>query len=259
MIRTFRAALGVAALFPASSISAAQQTPEVPIVHVGDAAMNGRAIAPYDNVWLVRQLRNDGHIAELGLSTDHVRFISVGGKRYLSRIETEADVISLAGQPPTSALSSTFNIFDPVTMQPLYGEARSSDGGSMIRHFQGRNVETQMRETGAAPEMTASVTTAESVFDAHGGMTGLLLRALPLRIGYRAKIPGVGDTDLDYTEIDVVRAEVIKGRSGRIRTFVIDIGPHPARSTYWISERPPYVIKAVVRDSKGYTSWDMIN
>ena len=222
--------------------------------------MSGRGISQYDNVWLVTLHDNDGHIIERGLSTDHVRFITVSGKRYLSWIESEADVIALAGQPPTSTVSSTFNIFDPATMAPLYGEARSADGESVMRDFNGHSVVTRMRETDGAAEKTSTVSTGESVFDVHGGMTGLLLAALPLNIGYRARLPGIGDADLDYTEIRVVRQEAVNaGRLGKMSTWAVEVGPSPPRSVYWISKQAPYVIKAMVRTPDGYASWDMLD
>ena len=52
--------------------------------------MNGSVIQPYDNVWLVTMHYPDGRIVERGLSTDHVRFVTQSGKRYLSRVEGEA-------------------------------------------------------------------------------------------------------------------------------------------------------------------------
>ncbi len=143
-------------------------------------------------------------------------------------------------------------------MAPLYGEARSSDGDSMRRDFDGRSVVTRMRATGGAAEERSAVSTGEPVFDMHGGMTGLLLAALPLRTGYRARLPGIGEAELDYTEVRVVRQEAVEaGRLGKISAWVVEVGPSPARSVYWISKQAPYVIKAVVLGPAGYASWDM--
>src|SRR6185295_5293202 len=177
-------------------------------IHVGNPAMNGAIIRPYDNIWLVTLHYQDGRVVERGISTDHVRFIDIHGKNYLSRIESEADVIAPPGQTPNSSISSTFNIFDPRNMAPLHGEARSSDGDWMVRDFDGRYVVTRSQEPGAAEQAT-NVTTLEPAFDFHGGMTGLLLAALPLSPGFRARLAGVGDRDLDYTEIRVVRRESV--------------------------------------------------
>ena len=56
----------------------------------------------------------------------------------------------------------------------------------MVRDFDGRRVVTRTRDPGAVEQAT-TVTTAEPAFDFHGGMTGLLLAALPLRIGFQSK------------------------------------------------------------------------
>src|SRR4051794_13155323 len=128
MTRHFgRVAIPAAALMSASAAFAAQ----APAINAGNPLMQGSNIQAYDNVWLVTLHYNDGRVVERGLSTDHVRPIEVNGKRYLSRIESEADVSALPGQPPTSTSSSTFNIFDGITLAPLHGESRSSDGDSM--------------------------------------------------------------------------------------------------------------------------------
>ena len=101
--------------------------------------------------------------------------------------------------------------------------------------------------------------TVEPAFDVHGGMTGLLLAALPLKTGYSAALPGFADKALDTTSIRVVGEEEIPaGRWGKMKTWIVEIGPHPAVSTYWISKRPPYVIRATVKASNAVASWDSL-
>lgn len=228
------------------------------IIHVGDPAMNGSALRPYDNVWLVTMHYRDGRVADRGLSTDQVRPIEIGGKAYLSRIETEDGIVHPPGGQAVGNSSLTFNVFDPATMAPLYGEARSTDGDAMSRDFSGRRVTTRMRSAPAAAETKAEVDTKEAAFDAHGGMTGLLLAALPLAAGFEAQLPGMGDTDIDYTPIRVVGEETIAaGRLGPRKTWKVEVGVRPARSVYWISKQAPYVIRAIVNGPNGYASWDM--
>jgi hypothetical protein len=255
MTRHFgRVAIPAAALMSASAAFAAQ----APAINAGNLLMQGSNIHAYDNVWLVTLHYNDGRVVERGLSTDHVRPIEVNGKRYLSRIESEAGVSALPGQPPTSTSSSTFNIFDGITLAPLHGESRSSDGDSMVREFDGRRVVTRTRDPGAVEQAT-TVTTAEPAFDFHGGMTGLLLAALPLKPGFHVRLAGIGDRDFDYSEIRVIRQELVAaGRLGKVRAWLVEIGPTPAHSIYWISKRAPYVIRAIVNSPRGYASWDMI-
>ena len=143
-------------------------------------------------------------------------------------------------------------------MAPVHGEARSSDGGWMLRDFSGSRVTTTIKEAGGSAR-TVTTTTAEPVFDFHGGMTGLLLAALPLRAGFEARLPGIGDRDADYTQIRVVRRETVSaGRLGKVSAWMVEIGPRPAASIYWIVKGAPYVVRAVVRGPRAYGSWDMI-
>lgn len=258
MIRNPALCLAVIAL--GSSQLLAQEPAGPRVIHVGDPAMNGNALRPYDNVWVVTMHYSDGRVADRGLSTDQVRTIEIGGKAYLSRIETEDGIIHPPGQQPAGNSSLTFNIFDPATMAPLYGEARSTDGDVMSRYFSGRRVTTHMRTGPGAAETTTEVDTIEAAFDALGGMTGLLLAALPLATGFDAQLPGIGDTHLDFTPIRVVGEETIAaGHLGSRKTWKVEIGPRPAHSVYWISKQAPYVIKAIVNGPKGYASWDMVN
>src|SRR5690348_11948383 len=142
-------------------------------------------------------------------------------------------------------------------MAPLHGESYSSAGDAMVRDFNGPEVTTRIRSSAAAAETRTDVTTKEPVFDFHGGMTGLLLAALPLGPGYAAQLPGIGDTDLDYTPVRVVGEEMVAaGRLGKVKAWKVEIGPPPARSIYWISKQVPYVIRAVVSGPRGYASWD---
>lgn len=251
------------AAFLSRSASGQQSTSQAtspPIIRVGDPFMNGSAIQPYDNIWLVTLHPKDGKAIDRGLSTDHVRAVEIQGKRYLARIEGEGDVIAPPGKSPTSSFSTTFNIFDPATMAPLHGESYSSEGDLMVRDFDARTVKTRMRVSAGGAETHVETTTSEPVFDMHGGMTGLLLAALPLAAGFETKLPGFGDGELDYTPIRVVSEEMVgAGHLGWVMAWKVEIGPPPAHSIYWISKKPPYVIRAVVNSSRGYASWDMLN
>jgi hypothetical protein len=229
------------------------------LVRVGDGTMRGSRIRPYDNVWLVVVRRSDGSVDQRGLASDHVRFREIGGRRYLTRVEGTTAITGAAGQPPASGFSMTFNVFDPDTMAPLRGEARESDGSFMVREFDGAHVVTSNRPAAGAAAERTDIALSHPAFDFHGGMTGLLLAALPLRAGYAASIPGVGDASEDATPIRVVREELVQaGRLGRVRAWVVRIGDGPTPSLYWISHRAPYVIKVVVTAPGGSVSWEML-
>jgi hypothetical protein len=252
-------------LWLAPAAGAAQTSPASPapapanIVRVGDGTMNGARIQPYDNLWLVTVRRIDGSVDERGLSSDHVRFRYIEGRRYLTRVEGTTAIVGAAGQFPASRFSMTFNIFDPISMVPLRGESRESDGSVTIREFNGTHIVTRTTPATGAEAVRTEFSIADPAFDFHGGMTGLLLAALPLGAGYAASIPGVGETGDDLTPIQVVREEVVAaGHLGRVRAWVVRIGNEPLPTLYWISRRSPYVIKVVVRAAGGSISWEML-
>ena len=229
------------------------------LVQVGDGTMRGARIRPYDNVWRVVVRRNDGSVDERGLSSDHVRFREIGGRRYLTRMEGTTTISGPAGQLPTSRFSMTFNIFDPATMAPLRGESRGSDGSATVREFNGTQVVTRTTRSGDGAAERTEFALPQPAFDFNGGMTGLLLAALPLRAGYSVSIPGVGDTGGDVTPIRVLREETVAaGRLGRVRAWVVRIGDGPMPTLYWISARAPYVIKVMIAAPGGSVSWEMI-
>jgi hypothetical protein len=251
-------ALSLAAAPGAAQTGSAAPAP-TNLVRVGDGTMSGTRIQPYDNIWLVTVRRSNGGADERGLSSDHVRFRDIGGRRYLTRVEGTTAIVGAAGQTPTSRFSMTFNIFDPVSMAPLRGESHQSDGSAMIREFNGTHVVTRTTPAAGAAAVRTEFTIPHPAFDFHGGMTGLLLAALPLRTGYAASIPGVGEMSDDVTPIRVVREETVSaGHLGRVRAWVVQIGDDPMPALYWVSRRAPYVIKVIVNATGGSISWEMI-
>jgi hypothetical protein len=242
---------------PAASPSAGQP-PERANVHIDDGTIDGSIIKEYDNVWMMTIHYADGRVVERGLSTDHVRMRQVDGKRYMTRTEATASVVGKTDSMPSSNYSMTFNVFDPITMRPLVGESYSSSGGPEIRHFAGKHVTTTTRQLGA-PDRTIETDTAEEVFDVHGGMTGLLIAALPLKAGYRTNLPGIGDAGFDTTAVRVLREESIPGgHLGRLKTWVVEVDEGSSTSTYWVQKSPPYVIRVTVNAINAFASWDII-
>jgi hypothetical protein len=252
--------LAVAPFMHASAHDSARSRGPVPapVIHVGDGTLDGRMLRAYDNVWAVNVRYRDGRREERGLSSDHVRFREINGRRYLTRVEGSTSVVGNAGAAATAEFSMTFNVFDPYTMAPLFGSAASSGNEEERHEFAERHVTVTSR-TGSSAETRATIELTEPVYDFHNGMTGLLLAALPLRVGYKAVLPGLGERGADATEIRVVGQESVSaGHLGVKNTFVVEIGPAPARSVYWISKKAPYVIKAEVRAPDAVASWDML-
>lgn len=236
------------------------EAPLPPSIHVGDGTLDGSALQPYDNVWQVNVRYTDGRRDERGLSSDHVRYREIDGKRYLTRVEGTTSVVGAVGARPDATFSMTFNVFDPVTLAPLSGYETASTNAWERNEFGARHVlRTSHPGTSSGAEVRATLELPEAVYDFNGGMTGLLLAALPLKVGYHATLPALGDNGFETAEVRVVREETVSaGHLGSRRAFVVEIGAAPARSIYWISKAVPYVIKVEVRAPNAVASWDML-
>jgi hypothetical protein len=252
-------ALGATQGAPAQASPTADETAPPPAIHVGDGSIDGGRIHPYDNAWVITVRRDDGTVQSRGMSSDHVQYVTVDGRRYLARVE---DTTGLSGSKLDQVAgggSMTFNLFDPLTFEPAVGEAGSVGGASMRRSFAGRHVVTRERSASGV-DKTSEADLPEPVLDFHGGMTGLILAALPLKVGYRATIPAMGDTGFEPAVIRVIgHAFRPIGLARRVETWVVEIGPSPSHSVYWISKTAPYVIKAEVRGPHAVASWDIVD
>ncbi len=251
----------VSALMPAvvSSRSAAGAVAVPTAIHVEDRVVDGRALVPYDNVWLVSIRYDDGRRSEIGLSTDHVRYRQIDGKRYLTRVEGTTMVRIKEAMPAIARFSMTFNVFEPSTLLPKSGDEYDSDGLHVHRDFDMQHVVSQTRKRGQSSEEKLTIELPEPVYDFNGGMTGLLLATLPLKLGYRARLPAVDEKAFSLVPLQVAREETIVHAGRSMHTFVVEIGGDPIQSTYWISRMAPYVIKVEVNVPHAVLSWDMPN
>jgi len=242
---------------PLALLWAASAQAQTVRIHVGDGAINGAHILPYDNLWLVQVHYPDGHTEDRGLSSDHLRAREINGRHVLIRIEGTTNVPG-PSHPLHGAFNSTFNVFDSISMAPLQGEAFDSTGAMEAHVFDNLDVATTTRDERGA-SATTHLALSEPVYDFNGGMTGLILAALPLRAGYRAQIPTLGDNGFDLVDVAVEQNEsVAAGHLGRVRAWRVRVGPPEDGTLYWVRPSPPYVIRAAITRSDGVVAtWTM--
>lgn len=227
-------------------------------VGVGDEVVDGSSIKPYANLWKVSVRRPDGTVLELGTWSDEMTRVDVGGRAALRRVQ----VAKLKGHT-----SSTTNVFDARTLEPISDDLRGDDGRFAHREFAGASVKVErLGESpgAAAPTAAPTATTAtlgRRVFDFYGGMYGLLLAGFPLREGYSATFPSI----LEYSEevVDVTfrvdrKEPVVAGPGKTVVAWVVVCDTAQGAMTFWLTKREPYVIRLVFADAKGNVwSYDM--
>ncbi|MEZ4364441.1 MAG: hypothetical protein R3B48_29970 [Kofleriaceae bacterium] len=87
----------------------------------------------------------------------------------------------------------------------------------------------------------------------------LVLAALPLRAGYRARIAwaNLPARDQMWAELDVPRTEQLEAAGRTWTTWVCDVrNDDGSRKTYWIAKDPPYKIKMETRPAGAPSYWD---
>ena len=257
-------AMFVAGLMLLSSGTAVRaQEPQAPTFSVGDARVNGSFLKPYDNVWLYKVTLADGRVVPQGLWSDHVQ---------VTKVDTVQALLRVQGLTMTNGRSkSTVNVFDPVTMKPLWSETHGPDGSVFRREFHGTHVTSKGQLPGSVPaiaeeqEKIREFDLTAPVFDFNGGMYGMLLVTMPLKAGMTGTFPTIEESE-DKAAVDsykVLREEEVKaGSRGTVRAWVVESEREGQyKMTFWLTKSAPYVIRLVyttpVKDSPVFT-WEMI-
>ena len=240
---------------PTQAQPAAPATAAAPTVHVGDGAIDGSFLQPYNNAWLYTVTSPNGQTSPQGIWSDHLQWTTVDGKQVFLRVQGTTFV--------TGVSNSIRNVFDPKTLAPISSEAHGIDGSIFRRTFKGAHV---VSETLAGPKDSGTKTETDlpmAVYDFNGGLYGMLLAALPLKIGLTGSLPAVADRDnvLTAEPFHVVREETVAaGSRGRLKAWVVQTEkPGDYHMTFWLTKQPPYIIKLVdVLESSGRVlTWEM--
>ena len=245
------ARLGFASALLLGATVQAKTAPER-LIAVGDGTISGAKLKPYSNAWMFSFIK-DGKKRDQGIWSDVLRYRDVKGRRVLERVQ---------GMTYPNGMSSvTINQFDPVTVAPVYSEQHTPNGKLVKRTFDGSHIELHLTQAPGAAEEIIKTDLPARVYDFNGGMYGMLIAAQPLRIGYSARIPTVGEFDNVPTSVPfhVTRREIIHaGFKGRVNAWVVNVGGN-SPMTFWISNDPPYILRLSLPMSGGEAVYDIIS
>ena len=251
MAKTGWTALCIALLFtfPLAAPANAQTPADAPAaakIAVGDTVLDGSQLKPYKNAWKVVYAFPGKQPFLVGVWTDELSEVEIGGKRLLKRTQT-------ADYAKYHIVTTYTNVFDPRTMAPVSQDFHRSDTGEWAhREFDGSLVKYRRGES-ADPARTLSgeLNLSHAPFDYNGGMYGVLLAALPLREGYKATFPSLSEDrdELEWVTITVGKPELVDaGPNKQVTAWPVDTEANYANkshSIFWISKEAPYVIQLV--------------
>ncbi len=227
-------------------------------IRVGDGAIQGSRLKPYDNAWVYSVRQKDGRVEERGVWSDQLRLRQTEGRTACVRVQGMTY--------PRGLSSANVNVFDPETIAPISSLQRTPDGRTISRTFAGKHVQTRLKIVTGSPQPVSEVekvTEAEmpvEVYDFNGGMYGTLLAAQQLETGLSRQLPAIGEFTDDYEPVTFVvrgREAVNAGYLGRTEAWVVEVTEPPAM-TFWISDQAPYVLRLTVDDGKTLSAWEMI-
>ena len=217
-------ALALVALLTPPTFLYAQSPPSAPTeaVMVGDPRVDGSFLKPYKNAWKVVYAFPGKEPFLAGTWTDELAAVEINGRHLLKRIQ-------------------------------MADYAKRSDTGEWTRRdFEKAQVKYQRRNAAdEAKTETGQFEMKEPIFDYNGGMYGILLAALPLKEGFKAKFPSLSEDhdEIDWIGVVVGRQELVEAGPGKqVMAWPIDTEGNYANkshSIFWITKEVPYVIKLV--------------
>ncbi len=232
---------------PLASLNS-QSPPEAPaeVVMVGDPKVDGSFLKPYKNAWKVVYAFPGKEPFLVGTWTDELSLTEINGRHLLKRVQ-------MADYAKYNIVTTYVNVFDPKTMSPVYMEFKRSDTGEWAhRDFEKAQVKYQRRNFAVDAETeTGQVEMKEPIFDYNGGMYGILLAALPLKEGFKARFPCLSEDrdEMDWVTVVVGKQELVDAGPGKqVMAWPVDTEGNYANkshSIFWVAKEPPYVIKIV--------------
>ncbi len=245
-----------ASVIAAAAMADAPSSPRPTLLLPGDRRVEGRRVRPYTNRWKITYRTPTGAAADggpgrAGMWYDTLAIVRRDARRELLRRQT---LLNPAGE----VLEVIDNYVDPVTLAPILSETRSKGGGISRRSFAGARVSGfDLDSATATSRSTIDTTLAEPVFDYFGGLFGILLVGFPLRNGFVAEFPtnfggASGPDGLTHVTVTALGTERIDaGPLGRVMARHVTSKTPQWTFDYWLSDRPPYIIRLVLTGPRG--------
>jgi len=240
------------ALWFALPFFVAAQTQEI---KVGDSEVHGERLRPYTNQWQMKVVRPEGSVLEdAGTWTDQLEAVSIDGKQCWKRTQS-ATFKRKTGE--VAATTKTVNVFEAKTMAPVSREfdrhIAGGDDSKLKITFNGTSMKVENSEKGKTEVHEIATSNA---YDFYGGVYALLWVALPLKPDFSATFPSY--TEDEHPELVQQVTYKVTGRESletknakKADTWLIESDTSIGYLKYWITEKPPYILRMDFKDKTG--------
>jgi hypothetical protein len=206
--------------FPVTLSAQATDTGAPPVVAADGRVISSALVTPGVYVRTVSFVR-DGQERRVGTITERVTIVGSGAAATLVR----AQEISFG---PRTIIDTA--VSHRATLNPIWHSSKQPTA-SMALRFAGAHV-TGTHTSGANPPEVVDQTVSVPTFDSNN--QELVLGALPLAIGYRARLPMYvyESKGISWCDLQVTGDESVDGAP----SWKVDVTYAGARGTYWIAK-----------------------
>lgn len=226
------------ASLPESARPRATGAPAV-TVPVGDPAVNGLVLRPYQNRFLQSTERPDGTIGQ-GISwTDVLEETNLQGRPLWRR------TIVVYRDSDGAILSTGSALFDRRTLAPVSSSEKLAESDYWHLDFTtDSRAAAGVRTVQRVPRFI-QWSAAQPAFDLYNGTFGLVLAALPLRDGETGTMPAVLDSKEGVGEVafSVTGREVLSFGGVDVQAGVVRVDDAGGSSVYWLRQEGPFLLK----------------
>lgn len=232
-----------------SSVAPIPRDDAKPTIELGDGAINGESLKPYENAWRVTLHKKDGSTRQAGIWTETLATRELNGRKVFWW--TSSDIVYTGDDLSKMSVYTNLNIVDFKTLAPIRSWHHFSNTDIQNISVDGTHVEISHSTSDSGPKEITRFVTPKPVYDLEGGFWAVVVPALKLDIGNSGVIPGVGDKDMPVKgyPFRVVRQEKLKaGVYGVVDTKVVEVYEPRTKElfTFWVIDKPPYVMRFTV-------------
>lgn len=233
--KLFLMVAGVCLLLGLMSSPAMGQSSEPVTIRLGDKSVDGRIFKPHLARITQSSIRN-GQTQLMWTATNDALLTEINGKKAL-RIVTEG----ASDIEPKRTWHGDILMFLQ-SLEPISYDWKISNGNSAIFKFEGTRIVGNLKN--AVKNTEQKLDEDLGLMTTIGGIEDVVVGALPLKVGYSAKIPvyQLGQNGVQWKTYLVTGTKKVTISGQEVNAWVVE-EQGKSKNTMWLVDQPPYMVK----------------